>query len=165
MADGDPSGVQEDPRVGRHPALHAGVPGRPAGQAGQKRQERRENGADLLQLVLHGAGLSHRVRGHRHRVHPAFVWFFVFDHGACSYSNRSCCLLRSPSNKVGPDGAASEPWRLCTVQHVEDTKAVIRVLTIWSTGIMLGVIVRQRKPNSNIVTVADKIEVIDVCDL
>jgi hypothetical protein len=51
------------------------------------------------------------------------------------------------------------------VQHVEDTKAVIRVLTIWSTGIMLGVIVRQRKPNSNIVTVADKIEVIDVCDL
>ena len=27
--------------------------------------------ADLLQLVLHGAGPLHRVRGHRHRLHPA----------------------------------------------------------------------------------------------
>jgi hypothetical protein len=58
---------------------------------------------------------------------------------------------------------ASEPWRLCTVQQVEDMKADIRVLTIWSTGIMLGVIVR--KPNSNIVTASDKIEVIGVHDL
>ena len=98
VADGDPAGVPEDPgvrgaagglrggavagaaavhvvrahvpRVGRHPAVHAGVRRRPAGQAGQQRQER-EDAADLLQLVLHGAGPLHRVRGHRHRLHPA----------------------------------------------------------------------------------------------
>jgi hypothetical protein len=49
------------------------------------------------------------------------------------------------------------------VQQVEDTKAVIRVLSIWSTGIM-----RHRRPagaNSNTMTATDKIEVIGICDL
>jgi len=56
------------------------------------------------------------------------------------YLNRAC-VLRNPG-KV--DGAACDPWRLCTVQQVEDAKAVIRVLPIWSTGIMPGVVVGQQ---------------------
>ncbi|XP_066379730.1 protein NRT1/ PTR FAMILY 1.1-like isoform X2 [Miscanthus floridulus] len=59
------------------------------------------------------------------------------------YLNRAC-VLRNPGKEVSPEGAACDPWRLCTVQQVEDTKAVIRVLPIWSTGIMPGVIVGQQ---------------------
>ncbi|RCV27468.1 hypothetical protein SEVIR_5G330700v4 [Setaria viridis] len=59
------------------------------------------------------------------------------------YLNRAC-VLRNPSKELSADGAACDPWRLCTVQQVEDTKAVIRVLPIWSTGILPGVIVGQQ---------------------
>ncbi|CAL4973928.1 unnamed protein product [Urochloa decumbens] len=60
-----------------------------------------------------------------------------------SYLNRAC-VLRNPGKELGPDGSACDPWRLCTVQQVEDTKAVIRVLPIWSTGILPGVVVGQQ---------------------
>ncbi|CAM0882587.1 unnamed protein product [Alopecurus aequalis] len=59
------------------------------------------------------------------------------------YMNRAC-VLRNPSKELNADGSACEPWRLCTVQQVEDAKAVIRVLPIWSTGIIPGVIVGQQ---------------------
>ena len=59
------------------------------------------------------------------------------------YMNRAC-VLRNPSKELNADGSACDPWRLCTVQQVEDAKAVIRVLPIWSTGIVPGVIVGQQ---------------------
>jgi len=59
------------------------------------------------------------------------------------YLNRAC-VLRNPGKELSADGAACDPWRLCTVQQVEDTKAVIRVLPIWSTGILPGLIVGQQ---------------------
>ncbi|TVU35035.1 hypothetical protein EJB05_16901 [Eragrostis curvula] len=59
------------------------------------------------------------------------------------YLNRAC-VLRNQGKELTPDGAPCEPWRLCTVQQVEDTKATIRVLPIWSTGIMPGVIIGQQ---------------------
>uniref|UniRef100_A0ACD5VQQ1 Uncharacterized protein n=1 Tax=Avena sativa TaxID=4498 RepID=A0ACD5VQQ1_AVESA len=59
-----------------------------------------------------------------------------------SYMNRAC-VLRNPSKELNADGSACDPWRLCTVQQVEDAKAVVRVLPIWSTGIIPGVIVSQ----------------------
>lgn len=58
-------------------------------------------------------------------------------------SMNRACVLRNPSKELNGDGSACDPWRLCTVQQVEDAKAVIRVLPIWSTGIMPGVIVGQ----------------------
>ncbi|KAJ1285505.1 hypothetical protein BS78_03G284400 [Paspalum vaginatum] len=59
------------------------------------------------------------------------------------YLNRAC-VLRNPGKELSPDEAACDPWSLCTVQQVEDTKAVIRVLPIWSTGILPGVIIGQQ---------------------
>ncbi|KAL6845522.1 hypothetical protein ACP4OV_025017 [Aristida adscensionis] len=59
------------------------------------------------------------------------------------YLNRAC-VLRNRSKEVSPEGVALDPWRLCTVQQVEDVKATIRVLPIWSTGIMPGVIIGQQ---------------------
>ncbi|VAH64185.1 unnamed protein product [Triticum turgidum subsp. durum] len=58
-------------------------------------------------------------------------------------SMNRACVLRNPSKELNSDGSACDPWRLCTVQQVEDAKAVIRVLPIWSTGIIPGVIVAQ----------------------
>lgn len=63
------------------------------------------------------------------------------------YLNRAC-VLRNPSKLTNgvDDGAAcgDDPWTVCTVQQVEDAKAVIRVLPIWSTAIVPGVLVGQQ---------------------
>lgn len=56
------------------------------------------------------------------------------------YLNRAC-VLPSTSRNRQDDG---DPWRLCTVRQVEDVKAAVRVLPIWSTGIMPGVIIGQQ---------------------
>ncbi|KAF0910498.1 hypothetical protein E2562_002949 [Oryza meyeriana var. granulata] len=59
--------------------------------------------------------------------------------------NRACALGDNPDKEVNPDdGSERDPWTLCTVQQVEDVKAAIRVLPIWSTGIMPGVIIGQQ---------------------
>uniref|UniRef100_A0A0D9YKC0 Uncharacterized protein n=1 Tax=Oryza glumipatula TaxID=40148 RepID=A0A0D9YKC0_9ORYZ len=39
------------------------------------------------------------------------------------------------------DGSVARPWRLCTVQQVEDLKSVVRVLPLWSSGILVSVTV------------------------
>ncbi|XP_065865273.1 protein NRT1/ PTR FAMILY 2.7-like [Euphorbia lathyris] len=38
-----------------------------------------------------------------------------------------------------PDGSIAKPWRLCTVQQVEDFKAFIKVFPIWSSSILVAV--------------------------
>uniref|UniRef100_A0A0D3EUB0 Major facilitator superfamily (MFS) profile domain-containing protein n=1 Tax=Oryza barthii TaxID=65489 RepID=A0A0D3EUB0_9ORYZ len=59
--------------------------------------------------------------------------------------NRACALGDNPDKEVNPDdGSARDPWTLCTVQQVEDVKAAVRVLPIWSTGFMPGVIIGQQ---------------------
>ncbi|WCJ41106.1 Major facilitator superfamily protein [Euphorbia peplus] len=37
-----------------------------------------------------------------------------------------------------PDGSIAKPWRLCTVQQVEDFKAFIKILPIWSSSILVA---------------------------
>ncbi|XP_010032053.2 protein NRT1/ PTR FAMILY 2.7 [Eucalyptus grandis] len=37
------------------------------------------------------------------------------------------------------DNSIAKPWRLCTVQQVEDLKSVIRVLPLWSSTIFLSI--------------------------
>ncbi|KAL0436856.1 UNVERIFIED_CONTAM: protein NRT1/ PTR FAMILY 2.7 [Sesamum radiatum] len=37
-----------------------------------------------------------------------------------------------------PDGSTSKPWKLCTVQQVEDLKTLIRILPLWSTSVLLA---------------------------
>ncbi|KAK4440787.1 protein NRT1/ PTR FAMILY 2.7 [Sesamum alatum] len=41
--------------------------------------------------------------------------------------------------EVTPDGSIKNPWRLCTVQQVEDLKALIKILPIWSSGLILSI--------------------------
>ncbi|KAE8700659.1 Protein NRT1/ PTR FAMILY 1.1 [Hibiscus syriacus] len=49
------------------------------------------------------------------------------------------CIIRNPEQDVAPDGSASNPWSLCTVDQVEELKALIKVLPIWSTGIIMSI--------------------------
>lgn len=58
------------------------------------------------------------------------------------YLNKAC-MIRSREKDVGPDGLAIDEWSLCTVRQVEELKVLISVLPIWSTGIMIAVIITQ----------------------
>eukprot|EP00262_Sarcandra_glabra_P010428 TRINITY_DN25711_c0_g1_i1.p1 TRINITY_DN25711_c0_g1~~TRINITY_DN25711_c0_g1_i1.p1 ORF type:complete len:614 (+),score=84.81 TRINITY_DN25711_c0_g1_i1:213-1844(+) len=58
------------------------------------------------------------------------------------YLNKAC-IIRNPGQDLNPDGSAAKPWNLCTVEQVEDFKSLIRVLPIWSTGIMAAVTISQ----------------------
>ncbi|CAN4094750.1 unnamed protein product [Withania somnifera] len=56
--------------------------------------------------------------------------------------NRAC-MIEDPQQDLNPDGSASNPWTLCSVEQVESLKALIRVLPMWSTGILIFVMTRQ----------------------
>ncbi|KAL7590742.1 hypothetical protein Lser_V15G39174 [Lactuca serriola] len=53
------------------------------------------------------------------------------------------CILKNPEKDVTPTGEAVDPWSMCTVKQVEEFKALIKVLPIWSTGIVIAVTVNQ----------------------
>ncbi|OMO91429.1 Proton-dependent oligopeptide transporter family [Corchorus olitorius] len=39
---------------------------------------------------------------------------------------------------INSDGSVAKPWRLCTIQQVEDLKTLIRIFPIWTTTIFLS---------------------------
>lgn len=49
------------------------------------------------------------------------------------------CVIKDPERDLNPDGSASNPWNLCAIEQVESLKAIIRVIPMWSSGIMLMV--------------------------
>ncbi|MED6212805.1 hypothetical protein PIB30_087050, partial [Stylosanthes scabra] len=53
------------------------------------------------------------------------------------------CMIRDPSQDLKPDGSPLNPWNLCTVDQVEELKALLKVIPIWTAGIMLTVNVSQ----------------------
>ncbi|OIT33033.1 protein nrt1 ptr family 1.2 [Nicotiana attenuata] len=48
------------------------------------------------------------------------------------------CIIKSPED-VKPNGVAVNPWNLCTIDQVEELKALIRIMPLWSTGIMISI--------------------------
>ncbi|XP_047260896.1 protein NRT1/ PTR FAMILY 1.2 isoform X1 [Capsicum annuum] len=46
------------------------------------------------------------------------------------------CIVQDPELDLSPDGEAIDPWRLCTVDQVEELKALLKVVPIWSTGVV-----------------------------
>ncbi|KAL9244628.1 hypothetical protein vseg_018388 [Gypsophila vaccaria] len=51
----------------------------------------------------------------------------------------AACVIQDPDNNIGPDGLPRNPWRLCRVKDVEGLKSFIKIIPIWSTGIMITV--------------------------
>ena len=42
----------------------------------------------------------------------------------------------TPQDQIDPDGSPADPWRLCSMQQVEEVKCLFRVLPIWASQIM-----------------------------
>ncbi|XP_031277455.1 protein NRT1/ PTR FAMILY 1.2-like isoform X2 [Pistacia vera] len=61
-----------------------------------------------------------------------FSWFL----------NRAC-IIRNPQQDLAPEGRASDPWSICTIYQVEELKSLIKVIPLWSSGIMLCVTLGQ----------------------
>ncbi|XP_044464349.1 protein NRT1/ PTR FAMILY 1.2-like [Mangifera indica] len=53
------------------------------------------------------------------------------------------CIVRDPLDLTS-DGRAKNPWNLCTVDQVEELKALIKVIPLWSTGIVIGMTLDQQ---------------------
>ncbi|KAI3454615.1 hypothetical protein Pfo_011278 [Paulownia fortunei] len=45
----------------------------------------------------------------------------------------------TPQDEIKPDGSAANPWRLCSMQQVEEVKCVLRVIPIWAAAILYHV--------------------------
>ncbi|KAL7161513.1 hypothetical protein ACSBR2_042056 [Camellia fascicularis] len=48
-------------------------------------------------------------------------------------------------DQIKPDGSAANPWRLCSIQQVEEVKCVLRVLPIWAAGTVYSVSLVQQQ--------------------
>ncbi|XP_002532262.2 protein NRT1/ PTR FAMILY 2.6 [Ricinus communis] len=40
---------------------------------------------------------------------------------------------------IKPDGSIAKPWRICSVQQVEDFKSLVRIFPIWSSNILVAI--------------------------
>ncbi|XP_009774738.1 protein NRT1/ PTR FAMILY 1.1-like [Nicotiana sylvestris] len=67
---------------------------------------------------------------------------FTFPTHKLRFLNKAC-IIRNPEKDLNPNGTASDQWNLCTVQQVEELKALIKVIPMWSTGIMIAVTLSQ----------------------
>nr|XP_027123787.1 protein NRT1/ PTR FAMILY 2.11-like [Coffea arabica] len=46
----------------------------------------------------------------------------------------------TPEDHINADGSAHNPWRLCSIQQVEEVKCIIRVVPIWIAGIIYSIV-------------------------
>ncbi|KAK3212964.1 hypothetical protein Dsin_017670 [Dipteronia sinensis] len=53
------------------------------------------------------------------------------------------CIIKYPEQDLTLDGYASNPWSLCTIDQVEELKALIKVIPILSTEIIFSISVSQ----------------------
>ncbi|KAL0302280.1 UNVERIFIED_CONTAM: protein NRT1/ PTR FAMILY 1.2 [Sesamum angustifolium] len=58
------------------------------------------------------------------------------------------CIVRDPQKDLMPDRRARDPWSLCTVDQVEELKALLRVVPIWSSGMIMFVDLSQNSFSS-----------------
>ncbi|GLU01963.1 hypothetical protein SLE2022_192380 [Rubroshorea leprosula] len=48
-------------------------------------------------------------------------------------------------DQINLDGSAADPWRLCSMQQVEEVKCVVRVIPIWGSAIIFHVAMVQQQ--------------------
>ncbi|XP_072956507.1 protein NRT1/ PTR FAMILY 2.11-like [Typha angustifolia] len=44
--------------------------------------------------------------------------------------------ITTPSDEIKPNGHAANPWRLCSLQQVEEVKCLARIIPVWSSGVL-----------------------------
>ncbi|RLN29356.1 protein NRT1/ PTR FAMILY 2.11-like [Panicum miliaceum] len=63
-----------------------------------------------------------------------------------AYTDQFVCLDKAavvvtPDDELTADGTtATNPWRLCTLQQVEEVKCLVRLLPVWSSGIVYYIV-------------------------
>ncbi|XP_027769346.1 protein NRT1/ PTR FAMILY 1.2-like [Solanum pennellii] len=72
-------------------------------------------------------------------IQTQFGWVVGFGVPAGLMFLNKACIIRNPNNGT----STTNPWNLCTIQQVEEFKALLKVLPIWSTGIMIAVTLSQ----------------------
>ncbi|KAJ4895625.1 Protein NRT1/ PTR FAMILY 2.10 [Raphanus sativus] len=69
-------------------------------------------------------------------------WIDLYNHIPHNYANSTLkytdqlrfldkAAIMTPEDKLNSDGTASDPWKLCTMQQVEEVKCIVRVIPIW----------------------------------
>ncbi|XP_027083065.2 protein NRT1/ PTR FAMILY 1.2 isoform X1 [Coffea arabica] len=53
------------------------------------------------------------------------------------------CIIVDPEKDLTTDGRAADPWTLCTINQVEDLKTLVKVIPLWSTGMIMSVNISQ----------------------
>lgn len=49
----------------------------------------------------------------------------------------------TPEDRIKEDGSATNPWKLCSIQQVEEVKCVARVFPIWMAGLIYYIVLVQ----------------------
>nr|XP_023905866.1 protein NRT1/ PTR FAMILY 2.11-like [Quercus suber]POF19226.1 protein nrt1/ ptr family 2.11 [Quercus suber] len=87
---------------------------------------------------------------------PEQPWLSLFNHIPTSTINSKLpytdqfrfldkAAIRTPEDQLKTDGSAANPWRLCSMQQVEQVKCVMRVIPIWvSASVYYIVLVQQQ---------------------
>ncbi|KAI3440631.1 uncharacterized protein J3R85_003405 [Psidium guajava] len=65
------------------------------------------------------------------------------------YTDQFRCLdkaaiVTAEDNKK-PDGSSADPWKLCSLQQVEEVKCIIRVMPIWVAGVFYYLVIVQQQ--------------------
>ncbi|XP_059287404.1 protein NRT1/ PTR FAMILY 1.2-like isoform X2 [Lycium ferocissimum] len=99
----------------------------------------------LLQVIV----TSYRKRGLRLSSQSADILYhqkkgsaIVLPSEKLRFLNKAC-IVQDPRLDLSPDGEATDPWRLCTVDQVEELKALLKVVPIWLTGVVMSININQ----------------------
>ncbi|PON86072.1 Proton-dependent oligopeptide transporter [Trema orientale] len=87
---------------------------------------------------------------------PEQPWMSLFNHVPKSSINSKLphsdqfrfldkAAIVEPEDTINSDGSAANPWRLCSMQQVEEVKCLIRVIPIWASGIIYYVATNQQQ--------------------
>lgn len=52
--------------------------------------------------------------------------------------------ILTPEDQINPDGSATDPWKLCTMQQVEEVKCLLRVIPIWFAAVLYYLVIVQQ---------------------
>ncbi|KAA0057922.1 protein NRT1/ PTR FAMILY 2.11-like [Cucumis melo var. makuwa] len=81
---------------------------------------------------------------------PDQPWLSLFEYtppgsinSKLSYSDQFRFLdkaaIITAEDQIKEDGSAADPWRLCSMQQVEEVKCLVRVLPVWLAGVLFFV--------------------------
>ncbi|KAG7954776.1 hypothetical protein I3843_11G036800 [Carya illinoinensis] len=86
---------------------------------------------------------------------PEQPWLSLFNHVSPSsinsklpYSDQFRFLdkaaIVTPGDEINKDGSATDPWKLCTMQQVEEVKCFFRVIPIWIAALIYYLVIVQQ---------------------